>query len=129
VRRRVWVGRTQLDEYGEVISVHDTVSWLVGALPVGAPFDTLAVDYELDRYAGVLGLTTVRLVGVVVEIRAVARADPAAESEPLVTTRDAATSENAGFVVDLVLEKTSTDLEALRLRRDEHPGRSWSDRD
>jgi hypothetical protein len=73
-RVSVWVGFLQLDEYGESVSVHDDVAWDVSNLPEGflravGP-STATVDYELDRYAGVLGVQQVALRGRVAEIRA-----------------------------------------------------------
>lgn len=150
ITRSVWVGFLQLDEYDESISVHDEVNWQVSALSEGFLDGALAeapfVDFELDRYAEVMGLARAPLAGTVARIRwlqysesAVLPTAPAPGSslstvtsvystkEPLgceqqdrqtlLAKRGDASPGVRGFVVDVVLGSNSEELEALRVRR------------
>lgn len=147
--RSVWVGFLQLDEYGESISVHDEVDWQVSALYEGFLDGALpgeaVVDFELDRYAEVMGLARAALAGTVARIRwldfsastALDVSDVAERSLPTVRSiystkepmgrgrqdRQALLVQRGrewrgfgGFVVDVVLDSNSEALEALRVR-------------
>ncbi|WP_344793713.1 hypothetical protein [Frondihabitans peucedani] len=156
--RSVWVGFLQLDEYDESISVHDEVKWQVSALSEGfldgaLPEDAF-VDFELDRYADVMGLARAQLAGTVARIRwvqypvsmAPLPSDASEESLPsvssvystkepmgrmrqdreaLVVQRAKASPGFSGFVVDVVLDRNSEELESLRVRLPVVPGVPW----
>ena len=152
------MGFLQLDEYDETISVHDEVKWQVSALPEafldGALPEDAFVDFELDRYADVMGLARAHLAGTVARIRwvqyPVSRAPlpsdapeellPTVKSvystkepmgrmrqdrEALVVQRGKASPGFGGFVVDVVLDRNSEKLEALRVRLHVVPSVPW----
>lgn len=156
--RTVWVGFLQLDEYGESISVHDAVEWRVSALSEGFLDGALrgepSVDFELDRYADVMGRARAVLTGTVTRIRqlefAVASASDTppliADSTPAVTSiystkeamgrlqqarqarvvqRGQTSPGFSGFVVDVVLDATSEAPESRRLRIPNVQGTPW----
>lgn len=147
--RSVWVGFLQLDEYDESISVYDEVDWQVSALYEGVLDGALpeepSVDFELDRYAGVMGVARAALSGTVTRIRWLdfsvsaapdglprpVDASPTVRSiystkEPmgrgrqdrqtLSVRRGRAWTGFGGFIVDVALGSNSEELESLRVR-------------
>lgn len=158
--RSVWVGFLQLDEYDESISVHDKVEWQVSALHEGflegALSKTSSVDFELDRYAEVMGNTQAALAGTVTQIHFLdypvaesmnASAVPA-DSAPRVRSiysthepmgrgrqerqarllqRGRGSHGFGGFVVDVALENNSEELESLRVWLPNVPSMPWPD--
>ena len=156
--RSVWVGFLQLDEYDESISVHDGVHWQVSALYEGfldgaLPGEPL-IDFELDRYAEVMGLARAALAGTVTRIRwldfpvqtasdvshVTEHSLPTVRSiystkEPmgrglqdrqaLLVQRGLEWRGSGGFVVDVVLDSDSEELEAIRVRLPDRPSVPW----
>lgn len=145
----MWVGFLQLNEYDESISVHDEVDWLVSSLSEGfldgALPEDLLIDFQLDRYAEVLGLVRAPIAGTVARIRWLHYPVPEApaarpvpgdllptvrsvystkeplgrgrqDRQALLVKRGWASPGFGGFVVDVVLDSDSEELETLRVR-------------